>query len=526
MINSNAGHPRSLSHPNTLTGSSAFTLRSLALSMSSGRFGVGKSQPASKPERQQSVCSGPIGFAVERVFAGRYADFRPGQVVRLAPVFEKLATLWRKKHAVEVALLSRKVGEYAPERHLQAHPDIPVATISTKAYAHLTPGEMRTLAQDAMAAAFAKHGGVIVNFGSGVTVTLSKKGAIHATHLGDKHRPFIATFALAGKIDELIQNGVVADSYRSKKDGPLTTIHRLYSAAMIDGKPYRVKLTLMQSSTEEASQRGAWYYDQSMTEVEPLAPAGWMPQKESALSAATGEHPLVGRGTFSVAQLLQGVERDSDGRAFNFSGPMLSRAVSPAPTSAKTADDIIKQKARTSAPIDFLTRKAVQAVGLDKLTTDVYDKAGFLLDRYTPETIKAGMVSDYGFPESVLDQRAIMQGRQRQQIRAAGALLEKLATLTRAESRVAYQWMNADDPQSSDYFLDQLPPESIKTLSVGGEDLEEMLANLVASEVRHGKPRKDKRNNVYRPNQTRARRLLPGPCQERARRKGLQNLQQ
>jgi hypothetical protein len=42
-----------------------------------------------------------------------------------------------------------------------------------------------------------------------------------------------------------------------------------------------------------------------------------MPQKESALSAATGEHPLVGRGTISLAQPFQGVQRyvrKSDGK--------------------------------------------------------------------------------------------------------------------------------------------------------------------------------------------------------------------
>lgn len=78
-----------------------------------------------------------------------------------------------------------------------------------------------------------------------------------------------------------------------------------------------------------------------------------------------------------------------------------------------------------------------QAVRLDRLTMAIRNKSAFLLDRYTPETVKAGMVSDYWIPESVSDQRAVVQGRQKQQTREAGALLEKLATLIRAESRVA-----------------------------------------------------------------------------------------
>lgn len=157
---------------------------------------------------------------------------------------------------------------------------------------------------------------------------------------------------------------------------------------------------------------------------------------------------------------------------------MLSRA-SAAPirnsqTANKTADEIINTKAATARPVDAVMKGATQFVRLDKLTMGAYNKAAALLDRYTPETIKAGMVSDYGIPEAVTDQRAIVQGRQKEQTRAAGALLEKLATLTRAESRVAYQWMNSDDPQSSDYFMAQLPPESIKTLA----EVEKMIDDL------------------------------------------------
>ncbi|MBK7814489.1 MAG: hypothetical protein IPJ52_09380 [Rhodocyclaceae bacterium] len=144
--------------------------------------------------------------------------------------------------------------------------------------------------------------------------------------------------------------------------------------------------------------------------------------------------------------------------------PRLSRAVPPAPTSAKTADDIIGKPAATPRPLDAVMKGITKAVGLPKLTGAIYNKAAFFLDRFTPEAIKAGMVADYGIPEAVIDARAVMEGRQRQQLRGAGALLEKLSTLTRAESRVAYEWMNNDDPQAADYFDQQLPEESVKVL--------------------------------------------------------------
>ena len=152
------------------------------------------------------------------------------------------------------------------------------------------------------------------------------------------------------------------------------------------------------------------------------------------------------------------------------------------PTSEQRAETIIQTKAGTPRPFDVLIKGVMQAAQIDKLTMAAYNKAGFLLDRWTPETIKAGMVSDYGIPEAVIDQRAIVQGRQKRQLRAAGTLLEKLSTLTRAESRIAYEWMNTDNPQSSDWFMEQLPPESIKTLA----EVEKMIDGLSKEAVRLG----------------------------------------
>lgn len=117
--------------------------------------------------------------------------------------------------------------------------------------------------------------------------------------------------------------------------------------------------------------------------------------------------------------------------------PLFSRATSPLKLGQdRFADDIINQKSGTARPIDAVIKGITKAVRLDRLTEAAYHKAGALLDRYTPEAIKAGMISDYGIPEAVLDQRAVMQGRQRQKLRGAGALLDKLSTLTRAECRV------------------------------------------------------------------------------------------
>lgn len=160
----------------------------------------------------------------------------------------------------------------------------------------------------------------------------------------------------------------------------------------------------------------------------------------------------------------------SGGMMGNMAGTMLSRA-KPA---SDRANDIIAKKSGTPRPLDAVMKGATQAVRLDKVTGAIYDKAGFFLDRFTPEHIKAGLVADYGIPEAVLDQRATMSGRMRVQLRKTGELIDTLATLTREESRIAYQWMNSDDPQSSDYLMEQLPPESIKTMA----EVERMIDKL------------------------------------------------
>jgi N12 class adenine-specific DNA methylase len=162
----------------------------------------------------------------------------------------------------------------------------------------------------------------------------------------------------------------------------------------------------------------------------------------------------------------------------------MSRAPAPAttPTAAQRADTIIQTSAATAKPIDNLVRGLTRITGIERMTGAVYNRAAYLLDRYTPEQIKAGMVSDYGVPESVIDQRAMMQGRQRVQLRQAGNLLDKLATLTREESRVAYEWMNETDPKTIYRMMQNLPDESVKVLL----EVQQMIDKLSKEAVRMG----------------------------------------
>ena len=153
-------------------------------------------------------------------------------------------------------------------------------------------------------------------------------------------------------------------------------------------------------------------------------------------------------------------------------GPRLSRSAAlgqragvSAQTAAQRADAIIAQSAATIQPVDKLVKGLTQIARIDQGTTWVYNKVGSLLDRWTPEQIKAGFVADYGVPEAVIDRRVAMQGSMKTQLRGAGDLIDKLSMLTRAESRVAYEWMNNADPQAAAFFESQLPAESVKVMS-------------------------------------------------------------
>lgn len=162
-------------------------------------------------------------------------------------------------------------------------------------------------------------------------------------------------------------------------------------------------------------------------------------------------------------------------------GTRLSRA--PAPKAvAERANEIISKKAASAAPLESMTRIASRLSGLERLTGAIYDKAAYLLDRYTPETVKAGVVSDYGVPDAVIDQRVLLQGRQRVQLRKAGNLVEKLSTLTREESRVAYEWLNEGDSLRAKELMNELPADSVKVL----QEVQQMIDRLSKEAVALG----------------------------------------
>lgn len=151
-------------------------------------------------------------------------------------------------------------------------------------------------------------------------------------------------------------------------------------------------------------------------------------------------------------------------------------------TPAQDAEAKMTAHTATFRPLEMLTKGAVQLVRLDRATAWAYDKTLQLVGALIPEKVKAGVVADYGIPEAVTDRRVGMQGAVRKHMREVERVLEALAGLTRAESRVAYEWMNADTPEAADYFRAQLPAESIAVLA----DVEKMVEAMSREAIRLG----------------------------------------
>ena len=154
-------------------------------------------------------------------------------------------------------------------------------------------------------------------------------------------------------------------------------------------------------------------------------------------------------------------------------------------TAAERAQAIIETPAATSKPIDRVMRAVSRGVGLEATTSWVYDRIGDLLQRWTPERIKAGVVADYGVPEAVIDRRTLLDAAKRVQMRRVGVFLDRLGSLSRDESRVVYEWMNLPDGAERAAYNDKLrglPEGSVRVL----REVQQMIDDLSREAVRLG----------------------------------------
>lgn len=347
------------------------------------------------------------------------------------PAFENLAKLWRKKHPVEEALLSRVAAEW---KSADNPPE---------------PGKPF----------------MVYRLARGGELSLDGKNAADAEGLAAfimSTEDFDSSISSDG--DTIYAYEVTADEFGQ---------YETYNKGRASNKSGKVGMMQKWGGHWLSFPDGAKYQSR-------MVGTFGLEQARAKLQTMHGEHFFDNVGAIKGADTIREIMlNDFDGMNL----PRLSRSTGKQSfTVGQQADAIIGKKAGTPRPLDAMMKGATQVLRIDKLTAAAYGKAAALLDRWTPETIKAGMVSDYGIPEAVIDARAVMEGRQRQQLRGAGKLIEKLSTLTRAESRVAYEWMNNDDPQAAEHFEKQLPEESVKVL----KEVRDLIDQLSKEAIRLG----------------------------------------
>jgi hypothetical protein len=97
--------------------------------------------------------------------------------------------------------------------------------------------------------------------------------------------------------------------------------------------------------------------------------------------------------------------------------------------------------------------------------------------------IAHGMASDYGLPEPYVDARDDREIAIQKHIRKSKHLVDRLGSLTPAETRVAYQWMQEKpDTQEEQRLLAMLPEESRQTLA----EMKKLISDLGKEAVRLG----------------------------------------
>ena len=143
------------------------------------------------------------------------------------------------------------------------------------------------------------------------------------------------------------------------------------------------------------------------------------------------------------------------------------------------AQAIIDERVKSGRYLDRATRALTRALGIEKLTRAIGSAAAKALDKFTPESIKAGLVADYGLPIAAIDARAMMQGAKLQQLRKAGSFVEKLATMTNEEAQLAYDWMTNESHERVVEALTTLPDDVIQVLAQVRDMVDELGAEAV-----------------------------------------------
>ena len=162
---------------------------------------------------------------------------------------------------------------------------------------------------------------------------------------------------------------------------------------------------------------------------------------------------------------------------------------------------------RDTSLLDKIASAPFKWVRWNRIVEPAFDRLMERAGEFVPEKVKAGMISDYGLGEDYIDRKAEMKASEAAMNRKSAGLVEMLAALTRAESRIAYQWMQTKpDAAIEQAMLEQLPEESRATLKT----LKQLISDMGREAVRLGQMSAEayERNNMAYLHRTYAKHVL------------------
>ncbi|MDO4427516.1 MAG: hypothetical protein Q4B88_05235 [Moraxella sp.] len=182
-------------------------------------------------------------------------------------------------------------------------PDIPVTNIKAKA---LGFNDTKQLADEILRQI--QHSNGLINDDTGWTLTVGKKDR---KKMGNNKALSHQTSQSIQGIEQLVKNAIVAETHSDDKHNNerVVTIHRLYAPVIIDEQLYRVKLTVKDYVLNDGQERKNLHAIEAV-EIENSLLGTVPPDEKQGVAQPTTESKI------SIANLLQGVNRDGDGKPF------------------------------------------------------------------------------------------------------------------------------------------------------------------------------------------------------------------
>lgn len=196
-----------------------------------------------------------------------------------------------------------------------------------------------------------------------------------------------------------------------------------------------------------------------------------------ARGIADEDHPLRG--------ILYARERDTGGREVPGAGRAASGGAVRGAALA-TARAAVAATRPVTAALDLANRAADAALKVPAklliapITSRLYDRVAGIRRALVQKSALAqevshGMQSDYGLDEPYLDARQDRENRINRVLRQSKEMIERIASLSRAEARVAYLWMQEKpDTHVEQQLLAQLPQEAQQTLAEMKEQIDQL----------------------------------------------------